>query len=75
MACPVIGFSAYSGTGKTTVMERVIRVLTQKGLRVGVVMHDGHDFDIDHRIPSASGPIPRMHGMSNVIIQKRLSAN
>lgn len=48
MACPVIGFSAYSGTGKTTVMERVIRALTQKGLRVGVVKHDGHDFDIDH---------------------------
>lgn len=48
MVCPVIGFSAYSGTGKTTVMERVIRALTKKGLRVGVVKHDGHDFDIDH---------------------------
>lgn len=47
MACPVIGFSAYSGTGKTTVMERVIRELTNKGLRVGVIKHDGHDFEID----------------------------
>ncbi|MBR3017396.1 MAG: cyclic pyranopterin monophosphate synthase MoaC [Clostridia bacterium] len=48
MGCPVIGFSAYSGTGKTTVMERVIRELTKKGLCVGVVKRDGHDFEIDH---------------------------
>ena len=48
MAIPVIGFSAYSGTGKTTLMERVIRELAKKGVRVGVVKHDGHDFDIDH---------------------------
>ena len=48
MAIPVIGFSAYSGTGKTAVMERVIRELTRKGLRVGVIKHDGHDFEIDH---------------------------
>ena len=47
MAIPVIGFSAYSGTGKTTVIEQVIRELTQRGLRVGVIKHDMHDFEID----------------------------
>ena len=47
MRVPVIGFSAYSGVGKTTVMEKVIRILTARGVRVGVVKHDGHGFDMD----------------------------
>ena len=47
MSIPVIGFSAYSGTGKTTVLEAVIRVLTERQIRVGVVKHDGHGFEID----------------------------
>lgn len=45
---PVLGLSAYSGTGKTTLMEKLIAALTGRGLRVGAVKHDGHDFDIDH---------------------------
>ena len=48
MPAPVIGFSAYSGTGKTTLLERVIRLLTDKGIRVAVIKHDGHGFEIDH---------------------------
>lgn len=47
MPTPVIGFSAFSGTGKTTLMERVIRLLTEKGVRVAVIKHDGHGFEID----------------------------
>lgn len=47
MEIPVIGFAAYSGVGKTTLMEGVIRALTARGLRVGVVKHDGHGFDLD----------------------------
>ncbi len=48
MQIPMIGFSAYSGTGKTTLMERVIRLLTDKGVRVAVIKHDGHGFEMDH---------------------------
>ena len=48
MATPVIGFSAYSGTGKTTAMESLVRLLTERGVRVGVVKHDCHGFEIDH---------------------------
>lgn len=48
MSIPVIGFAAYSGTGKTTVLEKLIRELTARGLRVGTVKHDGHDYEIDH---------------------------
>ena len=47
MPTPVIGFSAYSGTGKTTLMEKVIRLLTEQGVRVAVIKHDGHGFEID----------------------------
>lgn len=37
-----------SGAGKTTLLERLIPLLKGKGLRVGVVKHDAHRFDIDH---------------------------
>ena len=42
---PAIGFSAWSGTGKTTLLERVIRSLTARGLRVAAVKHDVHGID------------------------------
>lgn len=45
---PVIAFAAYSGTGKTTVIEKLIRSLKKKGLRLAVIKHDGHQFEIDH---------------------------
>lgn len=38
----VIGFSAWSGTGKTTLLEKVIRRMKARGLRVAVVKHDVH---------------------------------
>ncbi len=44
----VIGFAGYSGSGKTTLVERVIPALKQRGLRVSVVKHAHHKFDIDH---------------------------
>lgn len=47
MNIPVIGFAAYSGTGKTTLMEKIIRELRSRNLRVGVVKHDRHGFEID----------------------------
>ncbi len=44
----VIGFAGFSGAGKTTLVERLIPVLRQRGLRVSVVKHAHHKFDIDH---------------------------
>ena len=41
----VIGFSAWSGTGKTTLLEKVIRRMKARGLRVSVVKHDVHGID------------------------------
>ena len=45
---PLIGLCAYSGTGKTTLLTRLIPKLKQSGLRIGVVKHAHHNFDIDH---------------------------
>lgn len=45
---PVIAFAAYSGTGKTTLIEKLICELKNRGLRLAVIKHDGHKFEIDH---------------------------
>ena len=44
---PMLGFSAYSGTGKTTLLKQVIPILKAKGLRIAVIKHAHHDFDLD----------------------------
>lgn len=46
-ALPVIGFVAYSGTGKTTLLEQVVAQLSARGIRLAVIKHAHHDFDID----------------------------
>lgn len=44
---PMIGFSAFSGTGKTTLLKQVIPLLKKEGLRVAVIKHAHHHFDLD----------------------------
>ncbi len=48
MTVKVVSFVAKSGTGKTTLMEKVVTLLKERGYRVGAVKHDAHNFDIDH---------------------------
>lgn len=43
-----VSFVAKSGTGKTTLLEKVIAELKGRGWRIGVIKHDAHRFDIDH---------------------------
>jgi len=45
---PAVSFVAKSGTGKTTLLEKVIAILKGRGWKVGVIKHDAHRFDIDH---------------------------
>jgi molybdopterin-guanine dinucleotide biosynthesis protein MobB len=44
---PVISIVAKSGTGKTTLLEKLITELKLRGYRVGAMKHDTHQFDID----------------------------
>ena len=44
---PVLSVVAYSGTGKTTLLEKLIPALKKRGLRLCVMKHDAHDFQVD----------------------------
>lgn len=48
MIANTVSFVAKSGTGKTTLLEKVIVELKRRGYRIGVIKHDAHHFDIDH---------------------------
>jgi len=45
---PVYSVVAFSGTGKTTLLEKLVAELKSRDLRVAVIKHDAHQFDIDH---------------------------
>nr|WP_028866562.1 molybdopterin-guanine dinucleotide biosynthesis protein B [Psychromonas hadalis] len=44
---PLLGFAAYSGTGKTTLLEKLIPLLTDQGLNIAVVKHSHHNIEMD----------------------------
>jgi len=44
---PILGFAAFSGTGKTTLLTQTIPVLKRLGLHIGLIKHSHHDFQID----------------------------
>ena len=44
---PIFAFSAFSGTGKTTIIEKLVSAFSAEGYAVAVIKHDGHDFEID----------------------------
>ena len=45
---PLLGFAAFSGTGKTTLIKKLLPILREKGLRVGMIKHAHHALDIDY---------------------------
>ena len=65
-AVPVLGFAAYSGTGKTTLLVRLIPLFNEQGIRVALVKHAHHDFDID--IPGKDSYELRKAGSSQVLV-------
>jgi len=48
MKIKALSFVAKSGTGKTTLLEKVISELKGRNYKIGVTKHDAHRFDIDH---------------------------
>lgn len=44
---PLLGLAAFSGTGKTTLLKALIPLLKDSGLRIGVIKHSHHAFEID----------------------------
>ena len=43
----VFGFAGWSGSGKTTLIEQVIPCIAGRGLKVSVIKHTHHAFDVD----------------------------
>ena len=63
---PVIGFAAWSGTGKTTLLTQMIPWMRTLGLRVALIKHAHHDFDIDQ--PGKDSYVLRHAGAEQVLI-------
>jgi molybdopterin-guanine dinucleotide biosynthesis protein B len=62
----VIGIAGWSGAGKTTLISRVIPYLREQGLRVSVVKHAHHDFDVD--VPGKDSWVHRQSGAEEVLV-------
>ena len=66
---PVLGFAAYSGVGKTTLLVKLLALFQARGLRVGVIKHAHHDFDVDH--PGKDSYELRKAGAGQVLVASR----
>jgi molybdopterin-guanine dinucleotide biosynthesis protein B len=62
----VIGIAGYSGSGKTTLIEKMIPVLVAEGLRVSLIKHAHHEFDVDQ--PGKDSYRHRHAGCGEVLI-------
>jgi molybdopterin-guanine dinucleotide biosynthesis protein B len=62
----VIGLAGWSGAGKTTLLTRAIPLLLQQGLRVSVIKHAHHAFDVD--VPGKDSWLHRQAGAEEVLV-------
>ncbi len=62
----VIGLAGWSGAGKTTLLTRVIPHLLGEGLRVSVIKHAHHSFDVD--VPGKDSWLHRQSGAAEVLV-------
>jgi len=62
----VIGLAGWSGAGKTTLLSRVIPLLLGDGLRVSVIKHAHHHFDVD--VPGKDSWVHRQSGATEVLV-------
>lgn len=66
LSIPVLGFCAYSGTGKTTLLKKLIPELNRRGIRLAVIKHAHHDFDVD--IPGKDSYEMRKAGARQMLV-------
>ena len=66
---PLLGFAAYSGTGKTTLLCKLIPLLTEKGYRVGIIKHTHHNIEIDK--PGKDSFELRESGACQIVVASR----
>ncbi|TDO16735.1 molybdopterin-guanine dinucleotide biosynthesis protein B [Halomonas ventosae] len=66
---PLLGIAAWSGTGKTTLLERLLPRLGERGLRMAVIKHAHHGFDVDQ--PGKDSYRLRQAGASPMLVASR----
>jgi len=66
MSVRLLAISAWSGTGKTTLLEQVIQLLKTQGIRSGLIKHTHHQMDID--TPGKDSYLLRKAGADQVIV-------
>ena len=62
----VIGLAGWSGAGKTTLLARIIPHFLKSGLRVSVIKHAHHSFDVD--VPGKDSWVHRQSGATEVLV-------
>src|SRR3954465_2601053 len=62
----VIGLAGWSGAGKTTLLSRLVPHFLESGLRVSVLKHAHHSFDID--VPGKDSWVHREAGAEEVLV-------
>lgn len=60
------GFAGWSGSGKTTLVEKLIPRFVQRGLRVSLIKHAHHNFDVD--TPGKDSHRHRQAGASEILV-------
>ena len=75
----VIAVCGRKNSGKTTLIERMIRELSERGLKTAVIKHDGHDFSCDipgtdsDRFMEAGAAGAAVYSSSQMFVRKRIS--
>ncbi|HFP9341202.1 TPA: molybdopterin-guanine dinucleotide biosynthesis protein MobB [Raoultella ornithinolytica] len=63
---PVLAISSWSGTGKTTLLKKLIPALCAAGLRPGLIKHTHHNMDVD--LPGKDSYELRKAGAAQTIV-------
>jgi len=63
---PILAIVGYSGSGKTTILEKLIKLSVKQNWRIAVIKHAHHEFDIDY--PGKDSYILRKAGAQQTII-------
>jgi molybdopterin-guanine dinucleotide biosynthesis protein B len=66
---PILGIVGFSGSGKTTLLAKLITELNILGIRIGIIKHAHHHFDIDH--PGKDSYILRHAGAKQTLVASK----
>ena len=66
MSMKIFGFAGWSGSGKTTLIEKLIPLIVARGIKVSLIKHAHHTFDVDQ--PGKDSYRHRHAGCTEVLV-------